>query len=69
MPERLCPDNLAAAVNKADWYEPEVNPKLRSFAQHYGTLIMPSRPYTPTDQGKVEAGVKYVKDNELVSQL
>ena len=39
---RLCPDNLAAAVKKADWYEPEVNPKLRAFAQHYGTLIMPS---------------------------
>lgn len=65
VPERLCPDNLAAAVKKADWYEPEVNPKLRSFAQHYGTLIMPSRPYTPTDKGKVEAGVKYVKDNAL----
>ena len=40
--QRLCPDNLAAAVKKADWYEPEVNPKLRAFAQHYGTLIMPS---------------------------
>ena len=63
--QRLCPDNLAAAVKKADWYEPEVNPKLRAFAQHYGTLIMPSRPYTPTDKGKVEAGVKYVKNNAL----
>ena len=65
VPHRLCPDNLAAAVKKADWYEPEVNPKLRHFAKHYGTLIMPSRPYTPTDKGKVEAGVKYVKDNAL----
>lgn len=65
VPQRLCPDNLAAAVKKADWYEPEVNPKLRSFARHYGTLIMPARPYTPTDKGKVEAGVKYVKNNAL----
>ena len=65
VPHRLCPDNLAAAVKKADWYEPEVNPKLRSFAEHYGTLVMPSRPYTPTDKGKVEAGVKYVKNNAL----
>jgi transposase len=65
VPHRLCPDNLAAAVKKADWYEPEVNPKLRHFAEHYGTLIMPSRPYTPTDKGKVEAGVKYVKNNAL----
>ncbi len=65
VPQRLCPDNLAAAVKKADWYEPEINPKLRSFASHYGTLIMPARPYTPTDKGKVEAGVKYVKNNAL----
>lgn len=65
VPQRLCPDNLAAAVSKADWYEPELNPKLRSFAAHYGTLVMPARPYRPTDKGKVEAGVKYVKNNAL----
>lgn len=65
VPQRLCPDNLGAAVKKADWYEPELNPKLRSFAEHYGTLIMPARPYKPTDKGKVEAGVKYVKNNAL----
>jgi transposase len=65
VPLQLCPDNLAAAVKKADWYEPEINPKLRSFARHYVTLIMPARPYTPTDKGKVEAGVKYVKNNAL----
>lgn len=65
VPRRLCPDNLAAAVKKADWYEPELNPKLRSFAEHYGTLVMPARPYQPTDKGKVEAGIKYVKDNAL----
>ena len=52
-------------MNKADWYEPELNPKLRDFAAHYGTVILPSRPYTPTDKGKVEAAVKYVKNNAL----
>jgi len=65
VPERLCPDNLKAAVIKADWYDPEVNPKLREFAAHYGTVILPARPYTPTDKGKVEAAVKYVKNNAL----
>jgi transposase len=65
VPKTLCPDNLKAAVKKADWYEPELNPKLRDFAAHYGTVILPSRPYTPTDKGKVEAGVKYVKNNAL----
>ena len=28
-------DNLRAAVSKADWYEPELHPKLRSFSEHY----------------------------------
>lgn len=65
VPERLVPDNLKAAVVKADWYEPELNPKLRDFAAHYGTVILPARPYQPTDKGKVESGIKYVKDNAL----
>ena len=65
VPQQLRPDNLKAAVIKADWYEPELNPKLRSFAEHYGTVIMPARPYRATDKGKVESGVKYVKNNAL----
>jgi transposase len=36
---------LAYKSEIKDWYEPEVNPKLRNFAEHYGTLVMPSRPY------------------------
>lgn len=58
VPERLCSDNLKAAVIKADWHDPDLNPKLRDFAAHYDTVILPSRPYTPTDKGKVEAGVR-----------
>ena len=69
VPERLVPDNLKAAVIKADWYEPELNPKLRDFAAHYSTLIMPARPYQPTDKGKVESGVKYVKNNALAGKV
>ena len=58
-------DNLKAAVKQADWYDPEIHPKLQSFAQHYGTVILPTKPYTPEHKGKVEAGVKYVKNNGL----
>ncbi|MDY0171184.1 MAG: IS21 family transposase [Thermoguttaceae bacterium] len=58
-------DNLRAAVTKADWYEPELHPKLRSFAEYYGVVILPNRPYTPRHKGKVESGVKYVKRNAL----
>lgn len=64
-PKRLVIDNLKAAVPQADWYDPDVHPKLQSFAAHYGTAVLPTRPYTPRHKGKVESGVKYVKNNAL----
>ena len=64
-PKRLVIDNLKAAVAKADWYDPELHPKLQSFAQHYGTVILPTKPYKPEHKGKVESGVKYAKNNAL----
>jgi len=65
VPKSVVVDNLKAAVLQADWYDPELNPKLRSFAAHYGTVILPTKPRTPRHKGKVEAGVKYVQDNAL----
>jgi transposase len=65
VPRTLVPDNLKAAVLQADWYDPELSPKLRSFAQHYHTAVLPTKPYTPRHKGKVENGVGYVKDNAL----
>ena len=65
VPRTLVPDNLKAAVLKADWYDPELNPKLRSFCQHYGTVLLPTRPRTPRHKGKVERGVGYVQENAL----
>ena len=65
VPKTLVIDNLKAAVRQADWYDPEIHPKLQSFAQHYGTVFLPTKPYTPEHKGKVEAGVKYVKNNGL----
>lgn len=61
----ICPDNLKAAVTQADWHDPDINPKLQEFARHYGTVILPTRPYTPHHKGKIEAGVKYVQNNAL----
>ena len=65
VPRTLCIDNLKAAVTKADWYDPDLNPKIDEFARHYGTAVLPTRPYTPQHKGKVEGGVKYVKNNAL----
>jgi len=58
-------DNLRAAVTKADWFEPELNPKIESFCQHYGVVILPTRPRTPRHKGKVEKGVDYAQENAL----
>lgn len=69
VPKTLVIDNLRAAVQKADWYEPELHPKLRSFCAHYSTVILPTRPYMPRHKGKVESGVKYVKNNALKARV
>jgi transposase len=65
VPRRLILDNLKAAVQKADWFDPDINPKVRSFGEYYGTVFMPTRPYTPRHKGKVERGVDYVQENAL----
>lgn len=69
VPKRLVIDNLKAAVARGDWYDPEIHPKLQSFARHYGTVFLPTRPYTPRHKGKVESGVKYVKRNALKGRV
>lgn len=58
-------DNLKAAVRRADWFDPELNPKLEEFCRHYGTVILPTRPVTPRHKGKVESGVNYGQENAL----
>lgn len=65
IPRTLVIDNLKAAVSRADWFDPELNPKMLSFAGHYGTVILPTKPYTPRHKGKVERGVDYVQENAL----
>jgi hypothetical protein len=65
VPRRVVLDNLKAAVKKADWFDPEINPKVRCFGEHYATVFLPTRPYTPRHKGKVERGVDYVQENAL----
>jgi transposase len=64
-PRTVVLDNLKAAVLQPDWYDPELNPKLRAFAAHYGLAVLPTRPATPRHKGKIESGIGYVKGNAL----
>lgn len=36
VPRTLVVDNLRAAVTRADWYEPELNPKVAEFCRRFG---------------------------------
>ena len=65
VPKTLVIDNLKAAVTKADWFDPEINPKMLAFCAHYDTTVLPTKPYTPRHKGKVERGVDYVQNNAL----
>jgi transposase len=34
-------DNMKAGVLKADWFDPQINPKLADFCRHYGMHVVP----------------------------
>jgi transposase len=60
VPRGIVPDCFKSAVIKADWHEPEINREYMDFARHYGTAILPARPYHPKDKALVEGAVKVV---------
>jgi len=65
VPQTLVLDNLKAGVLIPDWFDPVLNPKLRSFADYYGLALLPTRPRMPRHKGKIESGIDYVKSNAL----
>lgn len=60
VPAAVVPDNLKAAVTKADRYEPQLNESLADFALHYQTTILPARVRKPKDKALVEGAVDIV---------
>src|SRR5690606_17787943 len=50
VPQILVPDNLKAAVIKADRYEPTLNKVMEDFSNHYGFVVIPARPRMPKDK-------------------
>jgi len=66
IPEKVCIDNLKAAVLKICWDAPAVlNKAYRRLAEHYSFFITPCQPYTPRQKGGVESDIKYIKKNFL----
>jgi len=61
VPKLVVPDNLKSGVSKACRYDPDINPSYQQLAAHYGTAIMPARPYKPKDKSKAEVGVQIIE--------
>ena len=61
VPHLLVPDNLKSAVTRACRYEPTLNESYHKLANHYGTAVLPARPYKPKDKAKVENAVLIVE--------
>ena len=60
VPQAIVPDNLKSAVTKSHRYEPTLNEVFADFAEHYQTVILPTRAYKPKDKALVEGAVKIV---------
>lgn len=58
VPRITVPDNLKSGVTKVCRYEPTLQRSYEDFANHYGTAVIPARPYKPRDKAKVEVAVQ-----------
>ena len=58
-------DNLKAGVARACLYDPDINELYAAFAKHWGFVPLPCRPRHPQEEGVVERGGNYLKDNAL----
>ena len=56
-PATMVCDNLKSGVTRAHRYEPQINRTYQDLARHYGTAVIPARPYKPRDKAKVEQAV------------
>ena len=63
VPAKIIIDNPKCAITKACYYDPEVQRSYADYAEGYGFLISPCPVADPQKKGRVESGVKYVKNN------
>ncbi len=63
VPKKVSIDNPKCAITRACYYEPQVQRAYGECALGYGFIIAPCPPRDPQKKGRVEAGVKYVKNN------
>lgn len=69
IPKTVKIDNLKSAILEASFYEPLYQGEYLRFANYYGFKPIPCRIKMPTDKGKAEANIKYVKNNFFKGKL
>lgn len=57
----VIPDNMKAIVDQADATDPRINDAFLEYAQSRGFVVDPARVKTPTDKGRVERAVGFVR--------
>jgi transposase len=60
---KLIIDNPKCAITRACYRDPEVQRSYSELAEGYGFIISPCPPRDPKKKGRVESGVKYIKNN------
>lgn len=63
VPQKVTIDNAKCAITKACYHDPVVQRAYGDFAESYGFMISPCPPYEPKKKGRVESGVKYIKNH------
>jgi len=61
VPHKAVPDNLKSGVDKACYYDPDINHTYQQLSEHYGFAVLPARPRRPKDKAKVEVAVQIVQ--------
>jgi transposase len=62
IPKKIIIDNAKCAITKACYHDPVVQRSYGDCAEGYGFIISACPPYDPQKKGRVESGVKYVKN-------
>jgi len=63
VPSKVIIDNPKCAITKACYHDPQAQRSYADYAEGYGFLISPCPVADPQKKGRVESGVKYVKNN------
>ena len=67
VPRLIAPDNLKAGVNRASFYDPEINRSYAMKAAHYGTAVLAALPHPEQGSRSCLGVLRLYKDLDIVT--